>query len=85
MFPEFATIFRDNDNKVHLYIFPGIDKNGKQIYKNIDLSSINAKYTYNKKSDNAIEFIFETNIKKLECNLIHATNNSTRKFVFKNI
>ena len=35
MFPEFATIFRDNDNKVHLYIFPGIDNSGKQIYKNI--------------------------------------------------
>lgn len=85
MFPEFATIFRDNDNKVHLYIFPGIDKSRKQIYKNIDLSSINAKYTYSKKSDNAIEFVFETNIKKLECNLIHSTNNSVRKFIFKNI
>ena len=85
MFPEFATIFRDNDNKVHLYIFPGIDTLGNQLYKNVDLSSIKAKYTYSKKSDNAIEFIFEENIKSLQCKMINIKDSSERNFIFKNL
>lgn len=83
MFPEFATTFRDNDNKVHLYIFPGIDALGNQLYKNVDLSSIKAKYTYSKKSDNAIEFIFEENIKSLQCKMINIKDSSERNFIFK--
>lgn len=83
MFPEFAAIYRDNDNKVHLYIFPGVDTSGNQLYKNVDLSSIKAKYTYSKKSDNAIELIFEENIKSLQCKMINIKDLSERKFIFK--
>lgn len=85
MFPEFAATYRDNDNKVHLYIFPGADASGNQLYKNVDLSSIKAKYTYSKKSDNSIEFIFEENIKSLQCTMVNIKNSSERKFIFKNL
>lgn len=85
MFPEFAVTYRDNDNKVHLYIFPGVDTSGNQLYKNVDLSSIKAKYTYSKKSDNAIELIFEENIKSLQCKMINIKDLSERKFIFKNL
>lgn len=85
MFPEFATTFRDENNKVHLYIFPGIDENRKQIYKNLDLSTIKAKYEFIKKSDNATEFIFEDNITALQCIMIHAKDGTERKFIFKNV
>lgn len=85
MFPEFAATYRDSDNKVHLYIFPGADALGNQLYKNVDLSSIKAKYTYSKKSDNAIEFIFEENIKSLQCTMVNIKNSSEREFIFKNL
>lgn len=85
MFPEFATTYRDNDNKVRLYIFPGVDALGNQLYKNVDLSSIKAKYTYSKKSDNAIEFIFEENINSLQCTMVNIKNSSERKFIFKKL
>ena len=85
MFPEFATTFRDNDNKVHLYIFTGVDALGNQVYKNVDLSSIKAKYTYSKKSDNAIEFVFEENIKSLQCKMVNIKDSSERNFIFKNL
>jgi hypothetical protein len=85
MFPEFAATYRDSDNKVRLYIFPGADASGNQLYKNVDLSSIKAKYTYSKKSDNAIELIFEENIKSLHCKMINIKDLSERKFIFKNL
>ena len=31
MFPGFVNTYRDKENHVHLYFFPGIDEHGKNI------------------------------------------------------
>lgn len=86
MFKEFATVYRDNNNKVHLYVFPGIDNNGKQLYRNMDLNNINVKYKFTKNEDKSYDFIFEdTNIKNLTCTMIHNKTNIIKTFKFENI
>lgn len=85
MFPEFATTYRDEEGKVHLYIFPGIDDNGNQLYKNINLSSINVAYTHSNKSDNSCEIVFEDNIKSLQCTMIHSKTGEKKVFNFEKV
>ena len=86
MFKEFATVYRDNNNKIHLYVFPGIDNNGKQLYRNMDLNNINAEYKFTKNEDKSYDFVFENkNITKLTCTMIHVKTNNIKKFIFENI
>ena len=35
MFPEFATTYKDDKGQLHLYVFPGIDDDGSQLYRNL--------------------------------------------------
>lgn len=85
MFPEFATVYRDSENKIHLYVFPGIDDNGKQIYRNMDLNNINAEYKYVKNDDKSYDFIFsDVNIKHIECSMIHSKTGVSKTFKFDN-
>ena len=46
MFPGFVNTYRDKENHVHLYFFPGIDEHGNNIYNNIDFlnTHINSLY-----------------------------------------
>ena len=39
MFPEFASIYKDDEGYTHLYVFPGLDEDGKQLYRNMDLNN----------------------------------------------
>ncbi|MBO5003775.1 MAG: hypothetical protein J6D03_00610 [Clostridia bacterium] len=72
MFPGFVSIYRDDEEFIHLYFFPGIDKYGKQIYRSLDLSNIEFDYKFSKNTDdNAIDYKFlEKNIVKIKCKLI---------------
>ena len=85
MFKEFASVFKDQDGKLHLYVFPGLDEDGKQIYRNIDLSSIAADYTYVKNKDRSYEFIFTKNVKTIACNMVHCKTGEIKKFSFENL
>ena len=71
MIPGFVTAYRDDDNYVHLYFFPGIDDDDKPIYRNIDLSHITIKYDINKQTDEGIDYKFyDKNIIRLHCKLL---------------
>ena len=82
MFPEFATVYKDSDNLVHLYVFPGIDDDGKQIYRNMDLKQINIKYKYRKNDDKSYDFTFLEPIKKLTCTMINSKTGNFKQFSF---
>lgn len=82
MFPEFATVYRDKQNQVHLYVFPGIDDEGRQIYRNMDLNNINLEYKYTKNDDKSFDFIILSPIKKLTCTMIHNKTGNIKKFTF---
>ena len=84
MFPEFASVYRDKNQKVHLYVFPGIDDDGKQLYKNIDLNNIKLDYKYIKNSDKSYDFVFEKNLKSLSCSMVNIKTGQTKLFVFNN-
>jgi len=75
MIPGFITTYKDIDGYIHLYFYPGIDKNDKSIYKDIDLSSLNTEYELKKNPDNSIDCKFlQKNIIKLHCKLLTFDN-----------
>jgi hypothetical protein len=82
MFPEFATTYKDENGFIHLYVFPGIDDDGKQIYRNMDLKNINIEYKYTKNNDKSYDFIFLEPLKRLTCTMIHSKTGDIKKFSF---
>lgn len=81
MFPGFVSSYRDINNNVHLFFYPGLDDNNRPIYKEIDLSECPYKYKEIKFLDNSIDYEFyNKNITKLVCKLVNIkTNNVTFK------
>ena len=76
MFPEFVTVFRDRNNKVHLFFFPGMDEHSNQVYKSLDLSKTGLSFEHIIYSDNAEEFIFHReDISKVTCKLVDNDGN----------
>ena len=71
MFPEFATTYKDDKGQLHLYVFPGIDDDGSQLYRNLDLKNINIDYKFTKNTDKSYDFIILSPLKKLICTMIH--------------
>lgn len=80
MFPGFATLFKDNENKVHLFFFPGINENGSFIYH--DIGDIDDEYDIKNHDDGSKEFIFKRKgLKKIICKFIK-DDNSIDYFTF---
>lgn len=71
MFPAFATTYVDENGKFHLYVSLGIDDEGKQIYRNLDLSNLGIEYTYVKNNDKTYDFTLSEKPKKIQCKMIH--------------
>lgn len=83
LFPGFVTSFRDEENKIHLYFYPGIDNFNQYYYNTLDLSKTNVKYIEEKRDDGAIEFIFlQKNIVKITCCLITKYNTAEYKTLY---
>lgn len=75
LFPGFVTIFKDNNEKVHLYFYPGIDNFNQYYYNTLDLSDSKVKYKELKNSDGSREFIFDAkHIIRITCKLISKYN-----------
>lgn len=76
MFPGFVSTYRDNDNYVHLFFYPGNDE-GNHIYKNINFDDCPFRYTEVKFLDDSIDYKFyNKNISKLVCKLMSVKDNS---------
>lgn len=82
MFPEFVSLYKDENNNVHLYVFPGIDNNSKQIYKNIDLNRVGAEYKFTKNKDKSMDFIILGNVKTIKCTMINIKTGKPKTFTF---
>lgn len=70
MFPGFVSLYKENE-KSHLYFFPGIDEQGKSIYMSLDMANIEAEYTFTKNSDKSIDYAFNKEVNKVTANLIN--------------
>ena len=83
MIPGFVVSYKDNEEYVHLYFFPGIDDEGYPIYNPIDLSHCKFKYTSNTYYDNGVDYKFlNKKIIKLNCNLVEY---KTNKYIYESI
>ncbi len=58
MFPGFVNTYKDKNNNVHLYFFPGIDENGNSIYNKIDMKDVMSTYTMTDNSDGSSDICF---------------------------
>lgn len=81
MIPCFATTYFDDNNKLHLYVFPGVDDNKNQLFRNIDLSNLN-NYTFIKNDDKSYDFTFKDKITHIVCTLVHIKTGEIKKFEF---
>ncbi len=71
MFPGFVTIYKDKENHVHLYFFPGIDENDKPFYRDLDLSKCSCTFTEQTTDDGGKDYVFDNpRIIKFVCKLI---------------
>lgn len=71
MFPGYVTIFKDSEEFIHLYFYPGIDDNNLYYYRDLDLNNCNAEYTKLVNEDGSKEYIFNNKkIIKIICKLI---------------
>jgi len=71
MFPGYVTIFKDEDNFIHLYFYPGLDEKNNYYYKDLDLSNCKVQYSEIINKDKSKEYIFENkNIIRITCKLI---------------
>ena len=72
MFPGFVTTYKDNDELIHLYFFPGIDEDYQPIYRKIDLTKAGVKYEVNDLKDGATDFkFFDKEITYINCKLVN--------------
>lgn len=75
MFPGFVTVYRDKNNYIHLFFFPGLNKDGSFVYRDLNIDRIRLKYTLIKNNDSSLEFVFkDKNIKKVICKLLKTDN-----------
>lgn len=71
MIPGFVTSYKDKEDKIHLFFYPGISNEGNPIYYQLDLSNTDLGYEEIQNSDSSKEFIFERkDIVKIKCKLI---------------
>lgn len=71
MFPGFVTIYKDKENRVHLYFFPGIDENDNPCYRDLDLSKCSCTFTEQTTDDGGKDYVFDNpRIIKFVCKLI---------------
>lgn len=76
MIPGFVTLFKDKDEKIHLFFYPGISDSGEPIYHDLDLSKMKLSYTEKENKDKSREFVFDRkDIVKIKCKLIRNDGN----------
>lgn len=76
MFPGFVNAYKDKNDIVHLFFYPGLDDDMLPIYRTLDLTGSNCKFELKKYNDNSIEYIFDNkNIRLIHCNLIESKTN----------
>lgn len=71
MFPGFATLFKDDEKKIHLFFYNGLDENLEPTYKDLDLPKTGLAYEQIDNADGSKEYIFKRkDILKMRCKLI---------------
>lgn len=77
-FPGFVSLYKDDNNKTHIYFFKGLTESMRPIYKNLDLSKIKFPYKFTEYPDKAIDYVFNDDIKTVHCDLIEAATGNKR-------
>lgn len=71
MFPGYVTMFKDKDNFIHLYFYPGLDNFNNFYYRDLDLTNCQVNYNEIDNEDSSKEYVFENkNIIRIVCKLI---------------
>ena len=76
MIPGFVTTYKDKEEKIHLFFYPGTSDDGQPIYHELDLSKMKLSYQEKQNEDKSREFVFDrTDIVKIKCKLIRNDGN----------
>lgn len=81
MIPGFVVPFKDKEENIHLYFYPGYDDDFNPIYKDIDWNNSQLKPEINKNIDGSKDYVFKfKNINTISCKLV---KNSDNNFILK--
>lgn len=79
MFPGFVSLYRDENSRVHVYFFRGIDDKNKPIYRTLDLSHIKEDYKFVELEDGAIDYVFSNIfLTTVTCKLVEILTGKSR-------
>ena len=80
MFPGFISLYKDINNKVHVYFFRGIGDNFKPIYRTLDLTHIREDYKFTELEDGAVDYIFDNPfLSTIDCKLVNIFTGETER------
>lgn len=80
MFPGFVSLYKDDEQRVHVYFFRGIGDNNKPIYKTLDLSHIQEDYKFTELEDGAVDYVFSNPfLSSVSCKLINISTGKTKE------
>jgi hypothetical protein len=84
MFPGFVNMYKDEENYIHLYFFPGLTDDNLPLYKDIDLSKVKCAYTCEIQNNYVKDYKFDNkSIIKINCMLV--TNNKANNIEYKQL
>ena len=80
MIPGFITAYKDKEQWVHLYFYPGVSEQGRPIYMDVDISDVMIRYSIQKHIDNSVDYKFyNKSIVKIYCKLITSDYNVVKE------
>lgn len=86
MIPGFVIAYRNKNNKIVLYFYPGYTDQFEKIYADIDMSKIDEHYTVNRNIDGSVKYTFSNEqIRYIACKLIENDTNNEHIENFKNL
>ena len=75
MFPGYVTMFKDKDEFVHLYFYPGLDNFNNFYYRDLDLTNCQVGYNETDNEDELDEALKRDLISKEEFDMAYETRN----------
>lgn len=83
MIPGFISVYKDNNQYIHLFFYPGLLDDYTSEYKSLDLSKCPFDFEINRNLvDNTIDYKFtDKSIKKIYCKLVSVKHPMDIKYI----
>ena len=86
MIHGYITAYRNDEDRIVLYFYPGYDDNFNKIYADIDMTNISESYNIFRNKDGSVKYVFDNiNITSITCKLVENSTNIEHIEQFNNL